>query len=718
MHTRPLALVLSCLVSGIAAAAVAQVPAGVTVDNGAVRRTIVARGDSIVCTGLYLAGADASFTQATSTEFAFLADGEAFDSDSGWRITAVTTGTDSTTVSFRGSRPRTAGFAGRLTYVTAGALPVFEKTLELRNVGRDTVRLEAVDVEALDIAMGSTHAITYRDFARRPHFGPFVGDWNDAGVVVHDHERARGVFVGNHAPGVLKRTSAFTDGYRLRAGLTRPGQDYPFRKYLAPGETFRAPVVTIGLYAAPGGPEAFLREVLSEYTSRHLRARIHAIPRVPTLVTNTWRPFQDAIDGGLVLAQAEAAARLGFEQQTIDAGWYTTHGEGARDLSWADRTGDWIVDSVKFPRGLAPVMRGIDRAGLAPGLWISLTSAHPVSAVYRAHPEWFIVGPDGAHTNLHNPDNDIRTACFGTGWYDYILNVIDGYVGRYDLRYVKLDLSVVTSAYIHAPTQSGCYATDHPGHRDHAESYWTLYERLFALFDTLHAAHPDLFIDCTFETAGRLQLVDYAFAKHAEGDWLSNIEDPQPYAGLRARHLAWSRAAVIPASALAIGNLSLDGERYGLSVQSMLGSLPLLLGDFRPYPAAKRERIRAWTDQVRAAQTRHDFLRYRQDVAGFGEPRADGWDAYQRINTATRSGGIVGVFRNDSPEEQRRVTLVGLNPGAVYSVRAMIEPGGTLPQNADPPLLRATGAALMTEGFVARLMTRWAGRVYEVGRVE
>lgn len=40
------------------------------------------------------------------------------------------------------------------------------------------------------------------------------------------------------------------------------------------------------------------------------------------------------------------------------------------------------------------------------------------------------------------------------------------------------------------------------------------------MFDDLHAEAPDLFIDCTFETAGKLQLMDYGIAKHAEGNWL------------------------------------------------------------------------------------------------------------------------------------------------------------------------------------------------------
>jgi alpha-galactosidase len=104
--------------------------------------------------------------------------------------------------------------------------------------------------------------------------------------------------------------------------------------------------------------------------------------------------------------------------------------------------------------------------------------------------------------------------------------IILNLVKEHGLAYAKLDFSIVSSAYINDPTISGCYATDHPYHRDHEESLVAIYQNALKMFDELHAEAPELFIDCTFETAGKLQLQDYAFAEHAEGNWLSNIEEP------------------------------------------------------------------------------------------------------------------------------------------------------------------------------------------------
>ncbi len=64
------------------------------------------------------------------------------------------------------------------------------------------------------------HAMVYHNYARMKHIGPFVGNWDDPVVVIHDPDRRRGIAMGNEAPGVLKRTAYHTRGNNLEAGLT------------------------------------------------------------------------------------------------------------------------------------------------------------------------------------------------------------------------------------------------------------------------------------------------------------------------------------------------------------------------------------------------------------------------------------------------------------------------------------------------------------------
>jgi alpha-galactosidase len=67
---------------------------------------------------------------------------------------------------------------------------------------------------------------------------------------------------------------------------------------------------------------------------------------------------------------------------------------------------------------------------------------------------------------------------------------------EYGIEYYKLDFAVVTSAYTYDHYQSGCYSSDHTGHKDHNESLFTNYESLWKLFDELHDARPELFEIC------------------------------------------------------------------------------------------------------------------------------------------------------------------------------------------------------------------------------
>jgi alpha-galactosidase len=278
-------------------------------------------------------------------------------------------------------------------------------------------------------------------------------------------------------------------------------------------------------------------------------------------------------------------------------------------------------------------------------------------------------------------------------------------VKNYGLAYAKLDFSIATSAYVNDNTVSGCYATDHPYHRDHQESFIVIYERLLKLFDDLHKEAPGLFIDCTFETAGKLQLMDYAIAQHAEGNWLSNFEEPSPTGPLRVRQMAWWRSPALPASSLVIGNQPMDDPQFEFMVKSLIGSLPIVLGDPRKMSPEKRALIKSWSDWMKQMQEKYDYMSYRKDLPGFGEPRERNWDGWMRINYMEKTGGIFGVFRQGALEDARQVFLRDLDPQRTYVIR--LAPEGK-------EILRATGSKLMTEGLQVKIVESYNGNLFEV----
>jgi alpha-galactosidase len=498
--------------------------------------------------------------------------------------------------------------------------------------------------------------------------------------------------IGNEAAGVIKHTSALWEGLNICSGLTHKEDRYPFRKYIAPGAVFTTPQVFTMVYNQHKEPEGILNTAVPEFVNKYLGTRLSVLEQKPTFVYNTWIPFTKNIDEKLIRELAKSAADAGVKEFVIDDGWQ-------------DSYGDWGIDTRKFPNGLKPVFDYIRSLGMKPGLWISVGSASPDSKVVKKHPEWFVQDQHGHLASLHMEDDKERyTACFSTGWHDYIKNVLLKLAVDYGLEYMKLDFSIVTSPYVYNKETSGCYATDHPGHKDHNESLYTNYEQLYKLFDELHTAKPNLFIDCTFETTGGIQQIDYAMLKHAEGNWLSNFYGPGEKIDLRIRNMAWWRSPAIPSTALVIGNAELQDTTFEMHLRSLAGALPIMLGDPRKLSPADLVKCRGFADWMQRMDTRYHIMSYRQDLPGFGEPSEGRWDGFQRINSGTRTGGILGIFRHGSVESRRMITVHDLDPVKTYQVKRM---DGEI-------VTEQTGDDLNNKGFEFELKKLYTGELLEV----
>ena len=293
--------------------------------------------------------------------------------------------------------------------------------------------------------------------------GRFVGKWDDPVVVVHDVTRMLGIAVGNEAPGVLKRIAYHTENDNIEVGMTHPGQDFPFCKWLEPGEKWESPKTFVAVYSDCDDGFEIINGDLNFLVTKYMGARIVQLKDKPVFVYNTWYPFRTFLSDTLILSVAKAAAECGIQEFIIDDGWQVNFGGNTSEKAWGGNYGDWIVDEKKFPGGLKPTFDYIRSLGMKPGLWISIGSATADSRVFKDHPEWFVKNRNNQLGNLHSSEaSDFYTCCFGTEWKDYIKNVILKLVREYGLAYAKLDLSVVTSAYVNDTSISGCYAKDHP----------------------------------------------------------------------------------------------------------------------------------------------------------------------------------------------------------------------------------------------------------------
>lgn len=585
-----------------------------------------------------------------------------------------------------------------LQYLLYPNLPIIRKNITVKNLSDNTFTLESVDVEKLTVTpyYATTYSWICHDYGRRRSLGPYNGDMQDALVTIHNSDWQQGVVIGNEASGILKHTSAFWEDRTVCAGLTHRDGRYPFRKYLKTGESFVSPQIFTAVYNQQKDPDEILNTVVPDFVRKHMGIRLSELVQKPTFVYNTWEPFNKAINEKLVKELAKSAADAGMKEFIIDDGW-------------SDNYGDWTIDKVKFPNGLKPLFDYIKSLGMKPGLWVSVGSASTASKVYKQHPEWFVLDKNQQPYNLHWEDSTMVTACFSTGWKDYIKEVLMKMALDYGLEYMKLDFTVVTSPYKFGNQNAGCFAQNHPSHQDREESFFVNYEAVWNLFDELHKAKSDLFIDCTFETMGGLQLIDYAMLKHAEGNWLSNFAGPpDENVDLRVRNMAWWRSPAMPATALVIGNPAMQDKGWETHIQSLAGALPIMLGDPRQLSTEDFKKYRKYADWLNKMENKYHFMSFRQDLKGYGEPKEGFWDGFQRINTETHEGGIVGVFRHGSQESDRKIYVNFLTSEKNYEISEAI---------SGKKLGVFSGKDLAQLGVSIKLHQKYDGMLLEVKQV-
>ena len=667
-------------------------------NNGLVERTIKlpAEKGNFVTTIYKPVEGDFKYFEAVNTDFQFEINNIIYSGKGTWHLKGVTKYADSR--SGDGAAVILLSDDNKIEITVQFLLypgsPAIRKNLLIKNLTKETVKLESPDIEKFNITgyWASTFSWVCHDYGRRRSIGPYDGNMQDALLTVHNSDWLQGIVIGNEASGVIKHTSIFWDALTICTGLTHKDARFPFRKYIGPGETFATPQVFTMVYNNHKDPDEILNTAVPEFVRKFLGTRVSQLEQKPTFVYNTWEPFNNNINEKLVMELAKSAAAAGMKEFIIDDGWQ-------------DSYGDWGIDKKKFPNGLKPVFDYIKSLGMKPGLWISIGSASHESKVFKEHPEWFVRDKNGQLTSLQSDgDTERYTACFSTGWYDYIKKILLKLAVDYGLEYMKLDFAVVTSPYRFDHTASGCYATDHPGHKDHNESLYTNYEQVWKLFDELHAAKPTLFIDCTFEATGGLQLIDYAMLKHAEGNWLSNYNGPGEKIDLRIRNMAWWRTPAIPSTALVIGNPEMQDSSWVLHIKSLAGALPIMLGDPRKLSSADLEKYRGFADWLQLMEKRYQVMNYRQDLQGFGEPTEGMWDGFQRINTDRKQGGIIGIFRQGAVETKRVVTINYLDQSAFYQVKQM-----------DGQIIAVkTGKALSENGIEIEIKKLYDGELYEV----
>jgi alpha-galactosidase len=237
-----------------------------------------------------------------------------------------------------------------------------------------------------------------------------------------------------------------------------------------------------------------------------------------------------------------------------------------------------------------------------------------------------------------------------------------------DIPYIKFDLSIVSSAYVHDPERTGDYETNSSKvYKDRASSYWVIYERMMSLLDDLHHEFPQLLIDCTFEVWGRYNMSDYALIEHSDVSWITNFGQDSPAGPISIRQMNFDRSRVIPTSTMLIGDQSVNFSNYKFVYFSLASSTIVLLGDPRKLSTEQQSFYKKWNGYLKEVEKKYQYTKYFQLYDIFDRPTDANWDGCYRINTE-KQGGLMFFYRNNSPDTKRSFKIPCLEATNRYRI--------------------------------------------------
>jgi alpha-galactosidase len=553
----------------------------------------------------------------------------------------------------------------QLQYELYEGLPLVRKQLIVINESTRELELINLDVEKLRFqVVHKYNNEVYHNYGSSLTRIPYKGDYNDAAVMLYNPIEKQGAVFGNEAPSVLKNTEIYTRIHGcIQIGLTHIEDPFPFKKYLKPGETFKSPKTFISVFNSGKWQDGFENE-FKEFTRKHLGVSLYKRKEKPLTLYDTWLPFEDSIDEKLIKDCADNLVNTGIDLFIIDAGWYRY-------------SGDFIPDTSRFPKGMKFISDYLRKKGMQVGLWFPAAAVNMKSKVATRHPDWLIKDKDGKAANLHDMSlptegygwhDGLAIMSLGSPYYEHIKNTVVSYIKELGLSYVKFDLAIANSAYVHDLERIGDYESNTSKlYKDRASSYWAIYERMMQLMDELHEMFPGLLIDCTYEVWGRYNIADYALVQHADYDWLTNFNESPPAGPVSIRQMNYDRSRIIPNAPLLIGNQSVNFSDYKYVYFSIASANCVLVGDPRKLNNKQQKFYQKWNSYLKQIEEQYQYSQYLQLYDVFDRPSYSNWDGCYRINTE-KQGGLMFFYRNNSADSKRTFKIPCLDPANRYKI--------------------------------------------------
>jgi hypothetical protein len=155
---------------------------------------------------------------------------------------------------------------------------------------------------------------------------------------------------------------------------------------------------------------------------------------------------------------------------------------------------------------------------------------------------------------------------------------------------------------------------------------------------------------------------------------------------------------------MVIGNQLIEAENHELAFLSNFASTPIMLGDPRKLSKEEKSWYKAHHDWFKRMDVSYEITQYYQTYNFSDKPAEHNWDGFGRFNY-DKQGGIIVVFRNDSPDEIRNFLIPWVKETGKYKI--VEAPGNNIIGNYD-------GKTLLDKGLSIRIEQRNSGKAFEI----
>ena len=255
----------------------------------------------------------------------------------------------------------------------------------------------------------------------------------------------------------------------INAGIN----NYDFNPTLNPDQSFETPILKFGYTNSGFGGAS---RIIHDYQRKYILPKAYSDSTLPVLY-NAWAAFELDINEEKLISLADYAKRIGAELFVVDDGWYGNSTTIDCDL------GDWVVNKTKFPNGLQPLVNKVNDLGMKFGLWIEPEMVAKTSELYKQHPDW-IFGYE-KYPQYENWHGRYVLNLAKPEVADYIFDVIDKLLQKYNIEYLKWD----SNRYM-------CQVGNDGNDRAEGSEAWYLYfKNLYGIFERINKKYPNIIIE-------------------------------------------------------------------------------------------------------------------------------------------------------------------------------------------------------------------------------